>query len=213
MKSNSHESFLKRAPRKFFLIGFAVALLLPNIAFVIPFKFEHKDNTITQWEEDVFEIEELQSHKQPKEVPPSDPPKTMSRTEIKLVDDNFKIKKIEKIKAKKTDKVVDIEMTDTISTFTKKDLPKEKDMPVRIAQVMPAYPGGEEALLKYLAQVPYCPRAKELDMEGTVLVDFTIDKKGRVKDVQVVRGVYDCLDEGVVNHIKRCPTGRPANKA
>ena len=48
--------------------------------------------------------------------------------------------------------------------------------------------------------------------EGTVLVRFTVDKKGKVSGVNVLHGVCEELDNQVVNLIAQSPSWTPATK-
>jgi periplasmic protein TonB len=55
---------------------------------------------------------------------------------------------------------------------------------------MPKFPGGEEALMKYLAKnINYPAMEKEAGIQGTVYVYFVIDKDGKVTKAEVKRGV------------------------
>ena len=50
--------------------------------------------------------------------------------------------------------------------------------------VLPNYPGGDEALMKYLSKnVKYPKLASKYCVEGRVLMNFTVDKDGSVKDI------------------------------
>ncbi|MFN4812283.1 MAG: TonB family protein [Bacteroidota bacterium] len=62
--------------------------------------------------------------------------------------------------------------------------------PVIYAEVMPVFPGGDEALLKYLQKnINYPPMAKENGVKGTVYVGFVIDANGKAVMLHIVRGV------------------------
>ncbi|MCU4173799.1 TonB family protein [Carboxylicivirga sp. N1Y90] len=50
---------------------------------------------------------------------------------------------------------------------------------------MPAFPGGEKGLRKYIAMnVRYPQTAYNLKMQGRVFISFTVDKDGNIKDVR-----------------------------
>jgi TonB family protein len=60
----------------------------------------------------------------------------------------------------------------------------------------PTYPGGTDALLKFLQDnIRYPEAAKRDGISGIVLVQYTIDGKGVVKNAKVMRGVSPELDE------------------
>ena len=61
--------------------------------------------------------------------------------------------------------------------------------------VMPEYPGGNSAVLKYLNEsIVYPKSARENRVEGRVVVSFTIGKDGYISDPEVVRSVSPDLD-------------------
>ena len=64
---------------------------------------------------------------------------------------------------------------------------------------MPEYPGGTDALLKFIdANIKYPAEAKQKGIEGKVLVQFIIDEKGNVVDLKVLKGIgYGCDEEAV----------------
>lgn len=56
------------------------------------------------------------------------------------------------------------------------------------ADEMPAFPGGETALHRYLAtKTEYPAEALRRGLSGTVVVRFVVDEQGRVLDPNVVR--------------------------
>lgn len=73
-----------------------------------------------------------------------------------------------------------------------------------ILESMPTYEGGQEALIKYIGTIVYPPEAREADIEGTVYVQFVVDKDGAVTDVTVVRSSGSpILDEAAKNHMSK----------
>ncbi len=56
----------------------------------------------------------------------------------------------------------------------------------------------------------YPPNAVRDGIQGRVIVDFIIDKSGKVTDVRVVRGVSPELDEEAVRVVSASPKWRPA---
>ena len=60
---------------------------------------------------------------------------------------------------------------------------------------MPAFPGGEAALMTYLRDnISYPPEAEEKNIQGKVIVQFVVDSVGYVGDVKVVRSVDPNLE-------------------
>ncbi len=68
---------------------------------------------------------------------------------------------------------------------------------------MPQYPGGEAALMKYLqSHIIYPPMAAQNKVHGRVVVQFVVDKTGKVGEVKVVRSVDGDLDKEAVRVCK-----------
>ncbi|WP_167607336.1 energy transducer TonB [Maribellus sediminis] len=70
-------------------------------------------------------------------------------------------------------------------------------------EIMPEYPGGQEALLKFISEnVKYPENAIKNEIQGKVFVNFIIDESGAVTKVKVLRGVDDDIDKEAVRVIK-----------
>ena len=75
---------------------------------------------------------------------------------------------------------------------------------------MPEFPGGEEELLRYLAQnIQYPKRAVDGNTEGRVLLGFVVNKEGEIDDVIVIRSIGDGCDEEAVRVIHKMPKWKP----
>ncbi len=75
---------------------------------------------------------------------------------------------------------------------------------------MPEFPGGMEALRKYIADhIKYPEIAKENEIEGTVVVKFIINRDGTVSKVSVIRGVDPVLDSEAVRVVRTLPKFKP----
>lgn len=62
--------------------------------------------------------------------------------------------------------------------------------PVIIAEIMPVFPGGEPALLRYLqSNINYPRGASELGIKGTVIVGFVIDVTGKPVMLSILKGI------------------------
>ncbi len=82
-----------------------------------------------------------------------------------------------------------------------------------IVEQMPGFPGGEEALLKYIRDhMEYPTMAVERGIEGRVTVRFVVNKDGYVEKVEVIRGVHELLDKEAVRVIKSLPRWNPGKQ-
>jgi len=82
-----------------------------------------------------------------------------------------------------------------------------------VVEQMPQFPGGEQALMKYLqSHINYPPMAAENNVQGKVVVQFVVDKTGRVGDVKVVRSVDKELDREAARVCKSLPKFTPGRQ-
>ena len=89
----------------------------------------------------------------------------------------------------------------------------------RAVEQMPAFPGGDAALMKYINEhLQYPPLAMENNIEGRVIVQFVVTKAGKIGDVKVVRSVDSALDAEAVRVVRTFPdfipgrsNGKPVN--
>lgn len=79
-----------------------------------------------------------------------------------------------------------------------------------IVDQMPHYPGGEEAMYKFLSEnVKYPVMNPEISWSGKVMVSFVVDIDGSLKDIKILKGeCLPCADE-VVRVIKLMPKWIP----
>ena len=68
------------------------------------------------------------------------------------------------------------------------------------------FPGGEEALYKYLSDnISYPLLLIKIEMEGEVDVKFTINEKGNTQNIEIVRGFDPLADDEVIRVLKTMP--------
>ena len=156
---------------------------------------------------------------------------TIKVTELQIVEDN---------EVKDEDKIIsqdDIQATSTaigqtnfdqgtddhnVTETMKKNIvveqpaEKPKDKPEEIfisVEQMPQFPGGEAALMKYLAShINYPPMAAENNIQGRVVVQFVVDKTGRVGEVKLARSVDKDLDNEAIRVCKSLPKFTPGRQ-
>ena len=76
----------------------------------------------------------------------------------------------------------------------------------------PEFPGGTDGLVKYLSEnITYPKKAQQNGVEGKVMVQFVVSKKGKITRVEVLRGVEKSLDKAAVKVIKAMPLWKPGS--
>ncbi|PKP01937.1 MAG: hypothetical protein CVU14_04285 [Bacteroidetes bacterium HGW-Bacteroidetes-9] len=81
---------------------------------------------------------------------------------------------------------------------------------------MPQYPGGNEALRKFIeGELRYPEKALESRIEGQVHVAYTVSNEGKVEDIEVVNGLgYGCDEEAIrlISLLKYAPASNHGMK-
>lgn len=81
------------------------------------------------------------------------------------------------------------------------------------ADERPQYPGGDAAILRFIAQnLKYPVTAMEQGVQGRVVVDFVVEKDGSMSNVRVVRSVDSDLDKEAIRVVKGLSKFTPGTK-
>lgn len=71
---------------------------------------------------------------------------------------------------------------------------------------MPEYIGGDDALMQYIVDnVKYPKEARKKEIEGIVMINFTVNTDGSIGNVRVVKSIHPLLDEEAVRVVKQIP--------
>ncbi len=87
------------------------------------------------------------------------------------------------------------------------------EAPEMEADELPEFPGGTASLLEYLRKtIKYPAVCRENNVQGRVIVSFTIDTDGSITDAEVVRSVDPLLDAEALRTISQMPAWKPGRK-
>ena len=76
----------------------------------------------------------------------------------------------------------------------------------RVPQVRAEFPGGMTELRKYLFDnCQYPESARQAGWQGVVMLEFVVEKDGRIGQVNVLRSVCPALDEEAIRVVKAMP--------
>jgi TonB family protein len=79
---------------------------------------------------------------------------------------------------------------------------------------LPQFPGGEEALIKWIGDnVKYPGEAVKNSITGKVFVDFIIGTDGKISNVKVTESIHPLLDAEAVRVISRMPAWKPGTQS
>ena len=89
----------------------------------------------------------------------------------------------------------------------------DADTVYNVVEQMPEFPGGEQAMMKFVAEnVKYPQEAKDKNISGRVFVSFVVEKDGSVNEVKVLRGIGGGCDEEAVRVISAMPKWKPGKQ-
>ena len=98
--------------------------------------------------------------------------------------------------------------------------PQEKDAIFKVVEEMPEYPGGKEALYKFLGEnVKYPKEALKEIVSGTVFVTFVVEKDGSINDIKLLatrlkpekvsKDIQNAFSKSAMNAINMMPKWTP----
>lgn len=80
------------------------------------------------------------------------------------------------------------------------------------AEVKPAYPGGTEAMNKYISEnLQYPEMAKDNGIEGVVDVTFVVKTDGSIGNIKIKRMIDPDLESEAIRLVKGMPKWTPAS--
>ena len=210
-EKKSQQASLEDKKIIYVLMGFIFVLSLCYVAL------EWTEKEVTKYEvtdsEFLFE-EEVEIQQTTQETPPPPPPPAVQEVEVlNVVEDNVETESIE-INTE-DDKETEVVIAAPVEAPVEEE---EEEVVFVVVESMPEFPGGQQALFKYLAEnVKYPVIAQENGIQGRVICQFLVNKDGKIVDVEVVRSGGDpSLDKEAVRVIKSMPNwkaGKQRGKA
>ena len=89
----------------------------------------------------------------------------------------------------------------------------DTDQVFQVVEVNPEFPGGMEALIKYLSEnIKYPEQAKKDKTQGKVYISFVVEKDGSVADAKVLRGIGGGCDEEALRVVNAMPKWTPGKQ-
>ena len=200
-----YRSFLADSSKKFLKVGLLVSLVLVIVAFKAPI-YGSSDRSIYDPGYEDQEIDTLifvTLPVQPKKTPPKLKETKKQPKVFKIDPVQFTPVDLDPIDVDEPDPVDPVDIT--IEVVDEPDFGLGGNIP----EQFPVYAGGEAGLMSYLVTAKYCKDAIRMDEEGTVYVSFTVNKKGKVTDIELERGVYPCLDQEAIRMVEEMEDWTP----
>ena len=187
------------------LIGYVVVLAFMFVAF----EWTQRDVKIDTsqavadvvFEEEIIPITETPEQAAP---PPPEAPKVAELLEI--VDDKADIEESTTILNEDNTPKVEVKY---VPVQVVEEEPEEQTI-FEVVENMPDFPGGQAALMQYLAKnIKYPTIAQDNGTQGRVIVQFVVNKDGSIVDAKVVRSVDPYLDKEALRVINTMPKWKP----
>ena len=206
---------LKKSPKAsledkqftYVLMGLVLVLSICYVAF------EWTEKEVTKYEvtdTDFFFEEEIDIQQTTQETPPPPPPPAVQEVEVlNVVEDDVEVETIE-INTE-DDKDVEVVIAPPVEAPVEEE---EEEVIFMVVETMPEFPGGQQALFKYLGEnVKYPVIAQENGIQGRVICQFVVNRDGSIVDVVVVRSSGEpSLDKEAVRVINSMPKWKPGKQ-
>ena len=100
--------------------------------------------------------------------------------------------------------------TETLpQTATLREVPEQEPV-FEVAEVMPEFPGGPQALFEFIRDnLKYPQEAIDNQTEGRVILQFVVDKRGKVNNIQIKRSIDPALDRAAIDVVRALPAWKP----
>ncbi|MBM78558.1 MAG: energy transducer TonB [Crocinitomicaceae bacterium] len=151
------------------------------------------------------EILELSQPDQPPPPPPPPPPPAPPE-EVEVLEEDDEREETQEI-------IIEQEAEVVIVVEEEEDEGPVVEEIFDVVEEMPEFPGGAAKLYEYLGKnIKYPEMAKENGIQGKVFVKFTVMSDGKIKNVEVVRGVHKTLDNEALKVVKEMPKWTPGKQ-
>ena len=159
----------------------------------------------------VIEEEEIEIIQTAEVLPPPPPPDVPEVIEIlNVVEDDIETAEIEIDTEDDKDKQVVIQAPVATSGVAQEE---DENVVFVVVESMPAFPGGDAALFKYLNDnIKYPVIAQESGIQGRVVCQFVVNRDGSIVDIEVVRSIDKSLDAEAVRVISKMPRWTPGKQ-
>ncbi len=82
--------------------------------------------------------------------------------------------------------------------------------PISVAEKMPKFPGGEEALMKFLQKhSSYPPVENDLGLEGKAIVKFVVNEDGSITNAKVIKSDSPGFEKEALRVVAKLPKFEP----
>ncbi len=208
LKKNPNADLEKR--RGLYLeIGLVVILVASLVAFNVK-SYDKEVRDVVQ--RDVVEEVEEQVLQTAEDTPPPPPPPEVPEvtTVIEVVSDDKEIENEVTFNAEVDDKTANIEIT---PVKIEEEVDEDEVTIFTVVENDPEFPGGMEALYKYLAQnIKYPALARDNGITGRVYVTFVVERDGSIANPKVLKDIGGGCGQEAIRVVKSMPKWTPGKQ-
>lgn len=201
---------LKKSPKAdledkkglFLEVGLVIALIIALVAFNVK-SYDVEEVELTQ-RTAVDELEDVIIQTAEDTPPPPEPEQPEVATELVVVENDADL----------TNELGIVDMGDNADKAQEEFVPVEIEEEVvveeeeifQVVEEEPEFPGGMEALYKYLGEsIKYPQLAKENNIEGKVYVTFVVEKDGSIANPRILRDIGGGCGNEAIRVVKAMP--------
>ena len=191
-------------------IGLVVILVAALVAFnVKSYDKEEKEQVERMASE---EIEDVVIQTQQEELPPPPPPEAPEvTTEFEIVEDDAVIEnEVDMSAFQRQEEATNIEITPVV---VEEEEEEEEQQIFTVVENDPEFPGGMEALYKYLRQnIKYPQLARDNNITGRVYVTFVVERDGSIANPRVLKDIGGGCGQEAIRVVKSMPKWTPGKQ-
>ncbi|MBO4504544.1 MAG: energy transducer TonB [Bacteroidales bacterium] len=192
----------------FILVGLVIVLGLVYAGFEL-FATEDKAPSFVMEEDDFIEVRDedvVATDQTP--PPPQEQPQQQQEVVLNIVDDNIKVTNDIDFGQDFFEDEIIADVADEEIVIVEEET--ESAPPVYFTEEMPEFPGGPEAISAFLMkEIQYPEVARNNGITGTVLVEFVVEKDGRVSNAKVKVPLFPDCDKEAVRGVMAMPKWKP----
>lgn len=190
-------------------IGLVVILVAALVAFNV--KSYDKEEKVQFERQASEEQEEIIIQTQQDELPPPPPPEQPEvTTEFEVVEDDAEVKNELVVNAEVTE---DTKNTEIVEVKIEEEEEEEDVQIFTVVENDPEFPGGMEALMKYLRDnIKYPQLARDNNITGKVYVTFVVERDGSIANARVLKDIGGGCGQEAIRVVKAMPKWTPGKQ-
>ena len=170
------------------------------------------DNGRSEEQEQLEEMDEVENTDIEEETPPPPPP-APEEPELNL--DEIEVKQDDEKRENevKTSDLNDESQKNDAPVVPEDEEEEEEKTIFTVVESAPSFPGGDEALYKYLAEnIKYPQLARDNGFQGKVYLTFVVERDGSITDIKVLRDIGGGCGAEATRVVKSMPKWTPGKQ-